>query len=144
MNRTSVKSSNIKSIGYSDGVLEVEFKRKTADSAEDSQPGQVYQYEGVPAAEYEALMKAESIGKHFSANIRTAYTGKKIEDIPKAVKADPLKEAVIFLLGQERIRLERQWERINGPDLYPEPGAADAMEKAWKRSIEIEEVLKRE
>ena len=59
MNRIPVVSSNLASIGYEGGVLEIEFKS-----------GSVYQYSGVPASVYEALMSAPSHGKYFSAHIR--------------------------------------------------------------------------
>lgn len=53
-------SSNIKSIGYADGVLEIEFAS-----------GGVYQYTG-PNVEryYHEMMKAPSKGAYFTANIR--------------------------------------------------------------------------
>lgn len=59
MNRIPVVSSNLASIGYENGILEIEFKS-----------GSVYQYSGVPVFVYEALMSAPSHGKYFSAHIR--------------------------------------------------------------------------
>ena len=59
MYRIPVSSSNLASVGYEGGILEIEFKS-----------GLVYQYSGVPASVYEALMSAPSRGKYFSANIR--------------------------------------------------------------------------
>jgi hypothetical protein len=64
MNRKMVASSNVRSIGFEDGVLEVEFIG-----------GTVYQYVGprVPA-HYDGLMKAaaagESLGKYMSVHVR--------------------------------------------------------------------------
>lgn len=62
MERTSVVSRNISSVGYDpeSQTLEIEFNK-----------GGVYQYFGVPEHEYEALMGADSKGKYFSANIKS-------------------------------------------------------------------------
>ena len=62
MNRIPVESSNLKSVGYEDNVLEIEFL-----------DGGVYQYFDVPAALYEGLIQADSAGKYFWANIRGAF-----------------------------------------------------------------------
>lgn len=68
MNRQSVDSSNLASIGYDaeNEILEVEFKH-----------GGVYQYFDVPENVYEELMKADSHGVYFSANIRNDYEYEK-------------------------------------------------------------------
>jgi len=64
MERTSVSSSNIRSIGYDTDstTLEIEFNT-----------GGVYQYSGVPQGEYDALMAAASHGTYFSAHIKKVY-----------------------------------------------------------------------
>jgi len=64
MERTTVSSSNINSIGYEaeTQTLEIEFMR-----------GSVYQYSDVPVEEYEAIMNADSKGKYFNANIKNHY-----------------------------------------------------------------------
>jgi KTSC domain len=64
MDRMSVASSNIRSIGYEDSslTLEVEFKS-----------GSLYQYIGVPRNEYEALMNAASVGRYLNAKIKGRY-----------------------------------------------------------------------
>lgn len=69
MKRESVSSSNLASIGYDyeNEILEIEFNH-----------GGVYQYSGVPATEYEALMNTDSHGKYFSANIRNDYEYQKL------------------------------------------------------------------
>lgn len=60
MERLVVKSSNIQSIGYADGVMHIEFRG-----------GRLYSYTGPRVdAHYKALMQAESIGKYFAANVR--------------------------------------------------------------------------
>jgi hypothetical protein len=74
MERHSVTSSNIRSVGYdpSSKVLEVEFSN-----------GGVYQYADVPGQVYADLEAAESVGRYFSANIRNAFKATRIEHQPK-------------------------------------------------------------
>jgi hypothetical protein len=62
MNRIPVESSNLRSVGYEDNILEIEF-----------QDGGVYQYFDVPKPIYDGLIQAESPGKYFWANIRGAF-----------------------------------------------------------------------
>ena len=71
MDRISVKSSNISSVGYDreNQVLEVQFKN-----------GGVFQYEGVPAKQVAELHAAESIGKYLHANIKPNYKCNKVEE----------------------------------------------------------------
>jgi hypothetical protein len=54
-----VESSTIEAIGYKDGILSVKFK---------SGPN-IYDYRATQE-EHHALMHADSIGKHFHANIK--------------------------------------------------------------------------
>jgi len=69
MERKSVESSNLASIGYDaeNEILEVEFKH-----------GGVYQYFDVPENVYDELMNADSHGVYFSANIRNDYEYEKL------------------------------------------------------------------
>ena len=62
MERESVDSSALASVGYDRDVLEVEFGN-----------GSVYQYVGVPIRVYEALMMAQSHGRFFNEHIRDRY-----------------------------------------------------------------------
>jgi KTSC domain len=62
MTRTPVASSTLKSIGYADGILEVEFPN-----------GSVYRYFGVSKETVAALMASESKGQHFVKFIRGRY-----------------------------------------------------------------------
>lgn len=64
MERTTVISTNIRTIGYDPDsqTLEVEFNY-----------GSVYQYAGVPQGEYEGMMNADSKGKYLNANIKGHY-----------------------------------------------------------------------
>jgi hypothetical protein len=69
MERETVSSSNLASIGYDEEnqILEVEFNH-----------GGVYQYFDVPQSEYDALMNASSHGSYFSNNIRNEYEFEKL------------------------------------------------------------------
>jgi hypothetical protein len=61
MNRKPVTSSNIRSIGFEAGAMEIEFTN-----------GRVYRYTGPRVQEhYDGLMAAESVGKYFGANVRS-------------------------------------------------------------------------
>jgi hypothetical protein len=62
MNRQPVSSSNLRSVGWEDSVLEIEFL-----------DGSIYQYFDVPEAVYVGLIQAESAGRYFWANVRGAY-----------------------------------------------------------------------
>jgi hypothetical protein len=67
--REFVASSNIKSVGYDPRRqrLEVEFVG-----------GKVYEYEGVPLEQYQALMDAGSVGGYFSSNIKNDYACNRV------------------------------------------------------------------
>lgn len=69
MERAPVASSVLATVGYSepDSILEVEF-----------QTGRVYRYLGVPLREYEALLRAPSVGRYFNTRIRTRYDAHEI------------------------------------------------------------------
>ena len=69
MNRTTVTSSNLMSVGYDAKslTLEVEFHG-----------GSVYQYFDVPELKHQELMQAESHGIYFNANIRDDYRCTKL------------------------------------------------------------------
>lgn len=69
MHYTPVNSSSISHIAYNPDTetLHVRFQR-----------GREYAYPGVPAHEHEALMNAESIGRHFMQHIRPNYNGREV------------------------------------------------------------------
>lgn len=67
MKRTPVDSSSIKSIGHEGSTLHVEFTN-----------GGVYEYKKVPAALAQKLMSAGSVGGYFAANVRGAFTARKL------------------------------------------------------------------
>lgn len=70
MNRTSVSSSNLASVGYDpkNMILEIEFHN-----------GGIYQYLNIPESVYNGLMSADSHGKYFDTYIKKGgYSFKKI------------------------------------------------------------------
>jgi len=67
MLRNRVNSSNIASIGWENGTLEVEFH----DSG-------VYQYSGVPEAVYRAFLSAYSKGSYFHDHIKDRYPYREV------------------------------------------------------------------
>ena len=62
MQRTQVTSSNISSIGYQDGTLEIQFNS-----------GEIYQYTSVPLEVYQNLMNASSHGTYLNSFIKGNY-----------------------------------------------------------------------
>ncbi len=68
--RAPVTSTSIASLGYSreHHVLEVEFRES----------GDVYRYFMVRPEVYEALVKAESVGRFFNAEIRDKNPSRKV------------------------------------------------------------------
>lgn len=69
MDRVSVISSNLRSVGYDPqtSMLEVEFKASG-----------IYRFFNVPPAVYDNLMAASSIGTYFSNHIKNQYRFSKI------------------------------------------------------------------
>lgn len=63
MERISVQSSNLASVGYDSAshTLEIEFHH-----------GGVYQYFNVPESVYDGLMSASSHGQYFDRNVKKA------------------------------------------------------------------------
>ncbi|WP_447775424.1 KTSC domain-containing protein [Pseudomonas chlororaphis] len=69
MERTSVLSSNIASVGYDpdSSTLEIEFNN-----------GSIYQYFDVSQRIYEELISADSVGGFLAANIKGSYRFSKV------------------------------------------------------------------
>jgi hypothetical protein len=67
MQRQHVTSSNIESVGYEAGVLEVAFHS-----------GGIYQYRGVPEGVYLSLMSASSHGSYFNDHVKDKFNCVKI------------------------------------------------------------------
>ena len=116
MKRIKVKSSNIESVGYEimsadsqltggeeTGTLEVEFKG-----------GNIYSYLEVPEIQYHQLMKAESVGKYFSANIKKA--GYKFEKVEKRGEE---KESLLYLVKELFKMLDTVEESDSGTVFRP-------------------------
>jgi KTSC domain len=62
MERKPVNSSTIKSVGWEDGTLEMEFAS-----------GGIYQYENVSKEVFDSFIRSESKGHFFQADIRPSY-----------------------------------------------------------------------
>ena len=73
MQREPVNSSNISSIGWENGTLEIEFNKDI-----------VYQYYGVPEEVFENMFKSESIGKYVAQFIKKVFPFKMVN--PKDAK----------------------------------------------------------
>lgn len=69
MQRQTVESTNIKSVGYDekDEILEVEFRS-----------GGIYHYVGVPPLVYEGMLAARSKSRYFGDLIRLRYPYEKV------------------------------------------------------------------
>jgi hypothetical protein len=70
MERQSVESSMLREVGYDPETLtlEVEFTS-----------GQVYEYHDVPPEVHADLLRAESLGQYFRANILDAYPYRRLK-----------------------------------------------------------------
>ena len=69
MNRTPVKSSNIKAVGYDQETYTIEVEFHT---------GGIYQYTGVPEQVYRGFMQSASKGSYFHDHIRNRYAFKQV------------------------------------------------------------------
>ena len=67
MIHVNVKSTNIKSIAFEDGILEIAFLNGTS-----------YQYRGVPQEVHLSLITADSKGKALAKLVKGLYDYKKI------------------------------------------------------------------
>ena len=74
MHHRDVQSSQIARVGYDSKarLLEITFHGR------GDQPGSRYHYDAVTPAEYDALMRASSIGAHFARHIRNAKEYRRI------------------------------------------------------------------
>ncbi len=66
MKMIKVKSSNIESIGYDERKFQLFVEFKSSDRSKVK----IFAYEDVSPSEYEALLNADSVGKHFSSYIK--------------------------------------------------------------------------
>lgn len=67
MDRMIIDSKLIYSVGYFDGVLEVEFR-----------DGGLFQYDDVPPEVFHELTVAKSVGGYFIKNIKPVYRCRKL------------------------------------------------------------------
>jgi hypothetical protein len=69
MNRTTVESSTMRSVGYDpqSRMMEIEFTS-----------GHVYQYSDVPPEVYQGLVDAESQGRYFRQHIRGVFPSQRL------------------------------------------------------------------
>ena len=68
MQRTQVDSSNVRSIGWEDNTLEVEFNS-----------GALYQYIGVPKSLFDEMLASNSKGQFLNSKIKTDFDFVKID-----------------------------------------------------------------
>jgi hypothetical protein len=67
MRRRPVNSSSVRSVGWSDGTLELEYVN-----------GYIYRYFDVPQPTYAALLAASSIGAYVNKHIKPYYDVREI------------------------------------------------------------------
>jgi hypothetical protein len=67
------KSSQLHSHGYDSATktMAIRFHKRAKDGS--TTPGAVYHYHDVSQVDYDALTKAESLGKHFGAHVRNTF-----------------------------------------------------------------------
>jgi hypothetical protein len=67
MTRINVSSSNLSSVGFENGILEIQFHND-----------KIYQYFDVPESKYHDLITASSKGTFFSRYIKNVYRCRKL------------------------------------------------------------------
>ncbi len=67
MRRRLVNSSSVRSVGWSDGTLELEYVN-----------GSIYQYDDVPQTTFAGLLAAPSIGAYVNTHIKPYYDYREI------------------------------------------------------------------
>lgn len=67
MNRTTVESTAVESVGYYNKLMEIRLAN-----------GEVYQYRNVPKSVFFEMLKAESQGKFFNEHIKPHYRFMKV------------------------------------------------------------------
>lgn len=67
MERIKVKSSNVSSIGFQHGILEIEFKNKP-----------VYHYKNVPESIFLRMLRTNSKGKFLKLHVENKFKHQKI------------------------------------------------------------------
>lgn len=77
MKRHPVESSDLESVGWENGVLEVCFKAKETKS-KGLKPAEVYRYFEVPEQVLHELRSAKSPGQYFFYKVRNRYRYERI------------------------------------------------------------------
>ena len=82
MEMKEVVSSNIHSVGYENGILQIQYRG-----------GGIYNYFDVPKTLFEHLMKAESKGRFVNANINKKFKYEKLVPLKPVTETAPTKES---------------------------------------------------
>ncbi|HEY4103448.1 MAG TPA: KTSC domain-containing protein [Polyangiaceae bacterium] len=69
MERTSVNSSSVVSVGYDEAAFELEIEFRS---------GRVYRYLQVPIAAYRLLLRAPSIGEYVNTVIKPRFEARAV------------------------------------------------------------------
>jgi len=86
MNRTEVKSSQVKSVGYDaeKQILEIEFlNRKEPDKS-----GPIYHYTSFSPTDWTEFRKQESIGAYLNRYIKPNFPCYRVPDVPPEAEPD--------------------------------------------------------
>ncbi|HEY9945529.1 TPA: KTSC domain-containing protein [Neisseria meningitidis] len=67
MHHHPVLSSNLSSVAYENGILEIRFKN-----------GSLYRYKGVPQTVYDELLHAPSKGRYLHSQIKPFYPYRRV------------------------------------------------------------------
>lgn len=100
MERQPVSSSNIKSIGYMEPILEIEFHS-----------GGVYQYSKVVPEVYRSFLESESLGKYFAQYIKGTYTCEKIENVEAVGTIDQFQKNMASGIGVIDLNTLKEWAK---------------------------------
>ena len=94
MKREKVKSSNLASVGYDaeQKFLDVEFVK-----------GGLYRYFDVPEDKFRNMLKAESVGKFFAAEIKNTYSSERINTLDYVID---------HLMDDQKLKLIEHFDSI--------------------------------
>jgi len=77
MDRITVASSNVESIGYDEAqqILEVEFQNKSKNKSANP----VYTYSGVPPQVWHGLLRSPTKGGYLATHIKNVYPSQRVQ-----------------------------------------------------------------
>lgn len=78
MEMISVESTNIKAIGFQENTIVKSSFTKIGTVRVEFTHGAIYDYKNVPQSLYDDVVKANSVGKFFYANIKNNFNFIKI------------------------------------------------------------------